>query len=222
MGQVHQRLDGLERSALVRIIETCLSDTTVCGAAVVRDRSTLWSQTKLRPQMDYAPDAALRIAVLAYLPLAFTEHLQAGAVDQQAQRVTRPQSGQGNLQVLCVPAQGRVVRYRQLCEAKLAQTHDEALPCSQRQMEHLVETEQYLDDSDRRRWNCRRNALLLQRQRPGRGACRAAGKPNFHSTYYELAVAIARTSTTIEQHVQETLRWAREYQEPTRQPSSTA
>jgi hypothetical protein len=36
----------------------------------------------------------------------------------------------------------------------------------------------------------------LQRQRPGRGACRAAGKPNFHSTYYELAVAIARTSTT--------------------------
>ncbi|MBX9430573.1 hypothetical protein KY487_15020 [Ralstonia pseudosolanacearum] len=46
-------------------------------------------------------------------------------------------------------------------------------------------------------------------------ACRTMSKPDFLSTRYELAVAISRTSTTIEQHVQETLRWAREYQEPT-------
>ena len=45
-------------------------------------------------------------------------------------------------------------------------------------------------------------------------ACRAMRKPEFQTTRYELAVAIARTSTTIEQHVQETLRWAREYQDP--------
>lgn len=45
-------------------------------------------------------------------------------------------------------------------------------------------------------------------------ACRAMHKPDFRTTRYELAVAIARTSTTIEQHVQETLRWAREYQDP--------
>lgn len=45
-------------------------------------------------------------------------------------------------------------------------------------------------------------------------ACRAMRKPDFQTTRYELAVAIARTSTTIEQHVQEALRWAREYQDP--------
>ncbi|WP_341249774.1 hypothetical protein [Cupriavidus pauculus] len=45
-------------------------------------------------------------------------------------------------------------------------------------------------------------------------ACPAMRKPEFLTTRYELAVAIARTSTTIEQHVQETLRWAREYPDP--------
>jgi hypothetical protein len=43
-------------------------------------------------------------------------------------------------------------------------------------------------------------------------ACRAATKPDFPTTRYELAVAIARTSTKIEQHIQDVLKWAREYQ----------
>ncbi|MFC6950262.1 hypothetical protein ACFQI9_37895 [Paraburkholderia dipogonis] len=43
-------------------------------------------------------------------------------------------------------------------------------------------------------------------------ACRAVAKPEFATTRYELAVAIARTSTRIEQHIQDVLRWAREYQ----------
>ncbi|WP_409970435.1 hypothetical protein [Piscinibacter sp.] len=45
-------------------------------------------------------------------------------------------------------------------------------------------------------------------------ACRAAAKPEFETTRYELAVAIARTSTKIEQGVQDVLTWAREYQKP--------
>lgn len=45
-------------------------------------------------------------------------------------------------------------------------------------------------------------------------ACQAMCKPDFRAARYELGVAIARTTTTIEQHVQETLRWAREYQDP--------
>lgn len=44
-------------------------------------------------------------------------------------------------------------------------------------------------------------------------ACRAATKSEFETTRYELAVAIARTSTKIEQHIQEVLKWAREYQD---------
>ena len=44
-------------------------------------------------------------------------------------------------------------------------------------------------------------------------ACRAAARPEFEATRYELAVAIARTSTKIEQHIQEALKWAREYQD---------
>lgn len=43
-------------------------------------------------------------------------------------------------------------------------------------------------------------------------ACRAAAKPEFETTRYELAVAIARTSTKIEQHIQDVLKWARDYQ----------
>jgi hypothetical protein len=46
-------------------------------------------------------------------------------------------------------------------------------------------------------------------------ACRVAAKPEFDVTRYELAVAIARTSTKIEQHIQTVLQWAREYQDPT-------
>jgi hypothetical protein len=44
-------------------------------------------------------------------------------------------------------------------------------------------------------------------------ACRSAAKPEFETPRYELAVAIARTSTKIEQHIQEVLKWAREYQD---------
>ncbi|MDI3560217.1 hypothetical protein [Bradyrhizobium sp. Arg816] len=44
-------------------------------------------------------------------------------------------------------------------------------------------------------------------------ACQTATKPEFNTTRYELAVAIGRTSTKIEQHVQNVLKWAREYQD---------
>lgn len=45
-------------------------------------------------------------------------------------------------------------------------------------------------------------------------AVRAARKPAFDTQRYELAVAIARTTTKIDQHIQEVLKWARDYQEP--------
>lgn len=45
-------------------------------------------------------------------------------------------------------------------------------------------------------------------------AVRAARKPAFDTQRYELAVAIARTTTKIDQHIQEVLKWAREYQDP--------
>lgn len=44
-------------------------------------------------------------------------------------------------------------------------------------------------------------------------ACRVAAKSEFKARRYELAVAIARTSTKIEQHIQDVLKWAREYQD---------
>ncbi|MFN4235864.1 MAG: hypothetical protein ACK4FZ_01265 [Vogesella sp.] len=44
-------------------------------------------------------------------------------------------------------------------------------------------------------------------------ACRAAAKVEFETMRYELAVAIARTSTKIELHIQDVLKWAREYQD---------
>jgi len=44
-------------------------------------------------------------------------------------------------------------------------------------------------------------------------ACQAAAKPEFETARYELAVAVARTSTKIEQYVQEALKWARDYQD---------
>lgn len=44
-------------------------------------------------------------------------------------------------------------------------------------------------------------------------ACRASTKPEFTSSRHELAVAIARSSTKIEQYVQVVLKWARDYQD---------
>ena len=40
----------------------------------------------INPQMDLAPDAPFRAAMLAGVPLAFALDLDAGAVDQQVQR----------------------------------------------------------------------------------------------------------------------------------------
>ncbi len=45
-------------------------------------------------------------------------------------------------------------------------------------------------------------------------AVRAARKPAFDTQRYELAVAIARTTTKIDRHIQEVLKWAREYRDP--------
>jgi hypothetical protein len=45
-------------------------------------------------------------------------------------------------------------------------------------------------------------------------ACRSAAKPEFLTTRYELAVALARSSTKVDQHIQVVLRWARDYQDP--------
>ncbi len=44
-------------------------------------------------------------------------------------------------------------------------------------------------------------------------ACRAAATPGFQASRHELAVAVARSSTKIEQYVQVVLKWARDYQD---------
>ncbi len=44
-------------------------------------------------------------------------------------------------------------------------------------------------------------------------ACHAAQQPEFNASRHELAVALARTSTKIEQYIQVVLRWARDYQD---------
>lgn len=44
-------------------------------------------------------------------------------------------------------------------------------------------------------------------------ACQSAAKHEFDATRYELAVAIAHTSTKVEQHIQDVLKWARDYQD---------
>ncbi|MFA6232265.1 MAG: hypothetical protein WC617_19155 [Rhodanobacter sp.] len=46
-------------------------------------------------------------------------------------------------------------------------------------------------------------------------ACQATAAPGFFDSQHELAVAIARTSTKIEQYVQVVLSWARDYQDAT-------
>lgn len=46
-------------------------------------------------------------------------------------------------------------------------------------------------------------------------ACQATATPTFQAAHHQLAVAIARTSTKIEQYVQVVLKWARDYQDAT-------
>ena len=57
------------------------------------------------PDMDLAPDTALRATVLAGVPLPFALDLDAGAIDQEVQRPLRPAIGDIDLQRLLPAAQ---------------------------------------------------------------------------------------------------------------------
>ncbi len=76
---------------------------------------------------------ALVAAVLAHLPLAFAQHLQARAIyhQMQAARAARAALVQPHLQAGAPPAQGRVVRHRQVGSQQTKQRGEQPLRRSQ-------------------------------------------------------------------------------------------
>ena len=64
------------------------------------------------PYVYLAPYPAFRAAMLAGVPLAFTFRLDAGTVDEQAQRAGAATKGQVHVQCLLTAAQGAEIRHR--------------------------------------------------------------------------------------------------------------
>ena len=76
-------------------------------------------------QMDLAPHASPRPAVLARMPLAFTAGLDARAVDEQVQRPTRAPVGELHGQRLLTSAERREAQHRPVETRKLQKARNE-------------------------------------------------------------------------------------------------
>lgn len=132
-----------------QLVEQVGQHVSVAHILVGHQRRAYLACFRVHRKMDLAPGATLGPAVLAHLPLTFTEHFQAGAVEQHVHWFAGVQRRQDDLQVLCSTAQRRVVGNRQLRIGKPAQAHGKALQCAQRQVKDLLQTEQALNQSVR-------------------------------------------------------------------------
>ena len=95
--------------------------------------------------VDLAPDAALRAAVLAGVPLAFALDLDPGAVNQQVQRTLRSTKGDVDLQGLLAAAQRAEVRHSPVQANQVQQALDEASRLAQRHAEKHLHRQTGLD-----------------------------------------------------------------------------
>ncbi len=137
--------DGIDRCISGDLIEQVGQHFAIANVLMGHQRGTDLAGVRIHGEMDLAPNPALGPTVLANLPLAFAVKLQPSAVDHQMQQLAGTRGGQHDVQILRAAAQCRVVRHWQRWEGQGAQALREALQRAQRQVEHLLETEQTLD-----------------------------------------------------------------------------
>ena len=99
------------------------------------------------PEMDFAPDAALRAAMLARVPLALSLDLGPHAVDQQVQQAPRPPMRDVHGQGLLAAAQGAEIRHNPVQANQLKQALNEPGRLPQRHPEKNLHCQAGLDGS---------------------------------------------------------------------------
>lgn len=139
--------DGIDRRISRDLIEQVGQHFAIANVLVGHQCSTDLAGVRVHGEMDLAPGPSLGPTVLANLPLAFAVKLQPSAIDHQMQRLAGTRDGQHDVQILRAAAQCRVVRHWQRWEGQDAQALREALQRAQRQVEHLLESEQTLDSA---------------------------------------------------------------------------
>lgn len=75
--------------------------------------------------VDFPPNLPSRTAVLARMPLAFTLHLEASAINQEVQRSLRPAIGNVHRKGLLAAAQRAEIGHRSVKTGQLQQARDE-------------------------------------------------------------------------------------------------
>ena len=96
-------------------------------------------------KVQLAPGAALRVAMLANFPFAFTKDLHAGRIDDHVQRFVLVAARQNDLQGGTAAAQLAVIHDRQVQAKQLHDGLHQALGGAQRQMINLFERRQTQD-----------------------------------------------------------------------------
>lgn len=96
-------------------------------------------------QMNLAPLAPARGAVLAGLPFAIAKELDAGAVHQQVQRAVSPAIGDLDGQCLLTTAEGGVIRHGPVQPCKLQKRPNHTDRLTQRQLEQNLDRKTQLD-----------------------------------------------------------------------------
>src|SRR5215212_1125149 len=94
----------------------------------------------INTDVEFPPGAPLSVAVLADLPLAFTEYFHARRINYYVQRLARATAGQDNLKRLAPPAEGRVVRDGQAQVHQLHQRQEQAFSGAQPEMVDLLQS----------------------------------------------------------------------------------
>ena len=115
--------------------------------------------------MHLAPLAPALNAMLAGLPLAIAQELDASAVHQKVQRPAGTAIRDLHLQSLLPTAQGRVVRNGPVQPRELQQTGDHPCGLSQRKLQQHFDRQAKLDRCIRKDWRAPRAALM--RRVPG-------------------------------------------------------
>ena len=88
-------------------------EVAVGNVLVRHQRGTRLTGVRVEPEMHFAPRAALRIAMLTYLPFALAVDFHAGAVDYQMDRLAVANDRQLDFKRLRTAAERRVTRHGQ-------------------------------------------------------------------------------------------------------------
>lgn len=131
--------------AVCNLVEQAWQHRCVADCVIGHFDSPDFQRRRIDAKMGLAPLATVARAVLLRLPLAFAEHLDAGAVDQQVQAGCRGACLDRHRQMFLVPADGAEVRNLPIQAGQLEQALRHPHRLAQRQIGQALDGQTELD-----------------------------------------------------------------------------